>query len=83
MEWLSIETLPPPGERPGRVFVIVEGHQEHSNRLWTRRRAGEARTRNDGFNPDDIAKIEADDLMDPGTGKVTHWMPWVLPSIPL
>lgn len=83
MEWLPIDTLPPPGERPGRCFVVVEGSKYHSDAIWRRQRAGVARTQNDGFYPLDIAAIEADDHMDPGTGKVTFWMPWCLPPIPL
>ena len=81
-EWLDISTLPPPGERPGRVFVVVEGEQVHSGCRWLRAQPGIARTQNDGFYPDDIARIEAEDHMDRGTGKVTHWMPLDLPPCP-
>jgi len=82
MEWMPANTLPPPGERQGRVFVVVEGSQSHSGINWQRQKAGLARTQNDGFYPEDIAAIEADDHMDPGTGEVTYWMPWCLPPIP-
>ena len=81
-EWLSIDTLPPPGERPGRVLVIVEGSQSHSGCNWFRANYGFARTQNDGFYPDDIRRIECDDHMDPGSGVVTHWMRIDLPPIP-
>jgi hypothetical protein len=82
MEWLSVDTLPPPGERPGRVFVIVQGEETHSGATWARARAGIARTQNDGFYPEDIERIEVEDHMDRGTGEVTHWMPWCLPPFP-
>ena len=82
MEWQPIDTLPPPGERPGRVFVVVEGNQQHSGLNWFRQHAGIARTQNAGFYPDDIAAIEAQDHMDPGSGVVTHWMPWHLQPLP-
>jgi hypothetical protein len=82
MKWQHIDTLPEPGHRPGRVFVIVEGHESHSGSLWTRRNAGIARTQNDGFYPEDIRRIEADDHMDRGSGRVTYWMPWCLPPFP-
>ena len=82
MKWMKIETLPPPGQRPGRVFVVVEGEQHHSGRRWYRQREGIARTQNDGFYRDDIAQIESQGSMDAGTGEVTHWMPWCLPSLP-
>jgi hypothetical protein len=80
--WNPIDTLPPPGERPGRVFVVVEGSQWHSDVNWKRERAGIASTQNDGFYPEHIAQLERDGNMDPGTGKVTFWMPWNLPPIP-
>jgi hypothetical protein len=82
MEWMPINTLPPPGERPGRVFVVVEGEEHHSGSIWYRQMAGIARTQNVGFNPDDIALIESQDHMTAGTGDVTHWMPWCLPHLP-
>ena len=82
MSWEDIETLPPPGMRPGRVFVVVEGWQSHSGGQWFRAHWGIARTQNDGFYPDDIARIEADDYMDAGSGRVTHWMRCDLPPCP-
>ena len=42
--WQAIETLPPPGERPGRVFVIVEGSKSHSGVCWRRQEVGIAAT---------------------------------------
>lgn len=81
-KWRDIDTLPPPGERPGRVFVVVEGGQCHSGHEWLRARAGIARTQNDGFYPDDIRRIEKEDMMDAGSGRVTHWMPLDLPPCP-
>lgn len=81
-EWRPIGTLPPPGERPGKVWVIVEGHQHHSGMGWYRQMAGLARTHNEGFDEADIRRIEADDHMDPGSGRVTHWLPIELPKYP-
>ena len=81
-DWKPIETLPPAGERPGRVFVVVQGHQYHSDMSWLRQRAGIARTDNDGFYREDIAAIEEQDYMEAGSGVVTHWMPWCLPALP-
>lgn len=81
-EWKPIGTLPPPGERPGRVFVVVEGSEYHSGINWRRQADGIARTRYEGFYPSDIAEIETDNHMDPGTGVVTHWLPYRLPHLP-
>jgi len=81
-EWQTVDTLPPPMQRPGRVFVIVEGSQFHSGINWHRRYAGLATTNNEGFDKADIEWIESKDHMDPGTGVVTHWMPWCLPDFP-
>lgn len=82
IDWKPIDTMPPPGERPGMVWVIVEGSQFHSDLNWYRQRAGLARTNNDGFDARDISAIEAMDLMDAGTGRVTHWLPIELPPYP-
>ena len=81
-QWMPIATLPPPGERPGKIWVLVEGSQEHSGMRWRRRMAGLARTHNDGFDADDILRIEKQDNMDRLTGEVTHWLPIVLPRYP-
>jgi len=81
-EWLPIDTLPPPGERPIRVFVLVQGHQYHNGANWIRQNTGISRTKNTGFYPEDIARIEADSGMDAGTGKVTHYIPDFLPPYP-
>jgi hypothetical protein len=81
-QWLPVETLPPPGERPGKVWVLVEGSQEHSGLRWRRRMAGLARTHNGGFEYADVRSIEEQDQMDKGTGKVTHWLPIDLPHYP-
>jgi hypothetical protein len=81
-EWRDIATLPPPGDRPGRVWVLVEGCQHHSGACWYRRMAGIARTHNEGFEDEDIRRIEDDDHMDVGSGRVTHWLPIVLPLFP-
>lgn len=81
-EWRDIDTLPPPGHRPGKVWVIVEGYQTHSGSDWFRAKAGIARTDNDGIYADDVAAIEREDHMRPGSGKVTHWMPIELPPLP-
>ncbi len=80
--WRDISTLPPPGERPGTVWVLVEGSQFHSGAKWFRRKAGLARTHNEGFEDEDIRLIEKLDLMDPFTGRVTHWLPINLPPPP-
>ena len=81
-EWHPIATLPPPGERAGTVWVLVEGVQTHSGNRWRRRRAGLARTHNEGFEDEDIRWIEKADHMDPQTGAVTHWLPIELPHYP-
>ena len=81
-EWRPIETLPPPGDRPGKVWVLVQGHQTHSGNRSFRRMAGLARTHNEGFDEYDIALIEDQDHMDLGSGRVTHWLPIDLPKYP-
>lgn len=81
-EWIDVSELPPPGERPGRVLVVVEGWQTHSGITWLRAACGFARTQNDGFYPEDIERIEESDHMDRGSGKVTHWMRVDLPPCP-
>lgn len=81
-EWKPVNTLPPPGERPGWVWVVVEGSQFHSGLNWYRQKAGLARTHNEGFEADDIRMIEKLDHMDRGTGIVTHWLPIKLPPYP-
>lgn len=80
--WRTIDTLPPPGERPGRVFVIVEGEKCHSGICWRRQEAGIAATQNDGFSETDIAYLERRGDMDRGSGNVTHWLPINLPHFP-
>jgi hypothetical protein len=82
-EWQPIDTLPKPGYRPGKVFVVVEGTEYHSGLGWYRQSAGLARTHNEGFYAEDIAKIEKEDWMEPGSGVVTHWMPYRLPRLPV
>ena len=81
-EWMPIETLPPPGERPGRTFVLVEGEKHHSGVRWLRQHAGIAATDNEGFDKVDIYYIEDRGDMDQGTGVVTHWLPINLPPFP-
>ena len=82
MEWLSVDTLPAPGKRPGRCFVIVEGWKWHgaSYRFWRRADIGIARTDNEGFHAADIARIEDLGDMDSGTGRVTYWA--AIPKLP-
>lgn len=81
-EWKPIETLPPPGDRPGRVFVLVEGEKNHCGVRWVRQHAGIAATHNEGFDEVDMAYIEERGDMDEGTGRVTHWLPINLPNFP-
>lgn len=81
-EWMPIETLPPPGDRPGMVWVLVEGWEFHSGASWLRKRAGIARTHNEGFEAEDIRLIEKWDHMEPMSGSVTHWLPIDLPNYP-
>lgn len=81
-EWQKIETLPPPGERPGRVFVVIEGWQDHSGLSWYRRHAGMAHTYNQGITPESMRLLEKEGGMDLGTGYATHWMPYDLPPYP-
>jgi hypothetical protein len=83
MIWQPIDTLPPRGHRPGRMFVVVQGIRWHSGVVWTRQCAGIAHTSGDGFAQDDISHIEENGDMDGGTGQVTHWMQWCLPAIPV
>lgn len=80
--WQDIDTLPPPGRRPGKVWVIVEGYETHSGSDWFRAKAGIARTTNFGINPEDVEAIEREDHMRRGSGKVTHWMKIELPPLP-
>lgn len=80
--WKPIDTLPPPGERPGRVFVLIEGEKHHSGVRWVRQHAGIAATSNDDFDDVDLAYIEMRGDMDKGTGRVTHWLPINLPNFP-
>ena len=63
--WKPIFTLPPPGERQGKVWVLVEGEETHSGSRWRRRSAGIARTNNVGFENDDIRTIEKLDNASP------------------
>lgn len=81
-EWKPIDTLPEPGNRPGRVFVIVEGSSFHSGNEWRRQMAGIAATSNDGFDAFDIAYLERRGDMEKGSGRVTHWLPIDLPNFP-
>lgn len=81
-DWIPIAELPPPGDRPGRVFVLVEGEKHHSGKFWLRQFAGIAATWNEGFDPIDIDHIESRGDMDAGTGLVTHWLPIMLPNFP-
>lgn len=82
LEWLTIDTLPPAGERPGIVWVMVEGWQDHSGLSWFRQHAGLARTHNEGFEDEDIRLIEKRGGMDRFSGEVTHWLPITLPAYP-
>jgi hypothetical protein len=81
-EWMPITTLPPPGERPGRAFVLVQGTRLHNGNFWIRQHAGIAATYNDGFDKVDIDYIEDRGDMDQGSGVVTHWLPIDLPHFP-
>jgi hypothetical protein len=81
-EWMPIETLPPIGERPGRVFALVQGEKHHSGVRWHRIEFGIAATWNDGIEEADVRLIEKRGDMDPHTGTVTHWLPINLPPFP-
>jgi hypothetical protein len=81
-QWQKIETLPPPGERPGRVFVVIEGFKDHSGLSWYRQHAGLAYTYNHGITPETLRKLEKEGDMEVGTAVVTHWMPYDLPPYP-
>lgn len=80
--WTPIDNLPPRNERPGRMFVVVSGLQEHSGATWRREGAGLAHTSGDGFCEADIHHIEAASDMIKGTGEVTHWRRYDLPPLP-
>lgn len=82
-EWMPIETLPPPGERPGRVFALVQGTRcHHGTGPWLRQEFGIAATWNEGIEEADVRLIEKRGDMDPHTGTVTHWLPINLPNFP-
>lgn len=81
-QWIPISELPPPGERLGKYWVLVEGEAFHSDRFWYRRKAGLARTDNQGFLSEDIRAIECEDWMDRCSGVVTHFLEIELPPFP-
>ncbi len=80
--WLPIKDLPKPGQRKGKYWVIVEGWEDHSGFTWSRRKAGLARTDNNGFLSEDIRAIEREDHMERYSGEVTHFYPIILPDFP-
>lgn len=82
MTWIPINELPEAGKRLGRYWVLVEGEEFHSGFSWLRRRAGLARTDNNGFLEEDIRTIEEEDCMDKYSGAVTHFFPIKLPTFP-
>ena len=82
MEWTPIAELPPPGDRLGKYWIIVEGSESHSGGTWPRQAAGLAATNNDGFCIVDVKLIASRDSMDRGTPFVSHFMPIDLPPFP-
>lgn len=81
-QWIPIDQLPEPGKRHGKYWVIVEGEEFHSGISWLRRKAGLARTDNQGFLSEDVRAIEREDHMDRYSGMVTHFLPIKLPNFP-
>lgn len=83
--WRPFEELPPDGERPGRIFVRVEGWRSHSGVTWHRVYCHIARTQNgaglDAIMGDDRARIMVDGDMD-GIDRITHWAAAQFPPIP-
>jgi hypothetical protein len=84
MRWLPFDALPPDGERPGRIFVRVEGWRRHSDITWYREHCGMARTQNgaglDAIMDEDRSRIMRDGDMD-GIDRITHWMPARFPGV--
>ena len=87
MRWQRIEALPSTGELPRCALVVVA----------SRTRAKKAKrklyievlgtglayiTKGGEFDERDISAIETRYEMDPGSGKVTHWIPLELPDKP-
>lgn len=85
-DWLPIETLPPWDERPGTMFVRLEGYKTHGGAAWSRVGWGIASITKDGrfgFYTDDIAHIVQRSDMDYDDCKVTHWAPLQQPNLPI
>lgn len=82
-KWMKPEDRPEYNATPFRHWIHVEGCCEHSGSIWARSHIGEAVIRRDGddderqgYRASDIEAIERAGDMDPGTGIVTHWIPW-------
>jgi hypothetical protein len=88
-EWQPISTRPELDHQPGRQFILIEGHREHSGAKWYRQHAGEAFIRKPGVDDEmlqyrrsDILRLCSDGDIEPWTAKVTHWMPAAFPHFP-
>lgn len=82
--WRPIDTLPEPMQRPGRFWVMAEGFNEHSGKIWHRLHAELVHTSpNDPFGimPEDADRIRKFGGMD-GIERLTLWMPANLPTPP-
>lgn len=82
-KWMTPDQRPEYQHTPFRHWVHIEGSCEHGGGNWHRAHIGEAVIRPEGadderqgYRSSDIAAIEKAGDMDPGTGIVTHWIPW-------
>ena len=78
-KWKPVAELPDWDQRRPRQLIFVEGSCSHSGVNWRRQHVTEAWTDKEGpqgYRREDIERAERDGDMDPGTGLVTHWMPW-------
>lgn len=89
MEWNPISELPDFDQRPGRMFIRLEGSRYHSDVFWGRVYCGDAHIRKPGgddemigFRASDIKRLCADGDMDEWSAKVTHWAPAIFPPTP-
>jgi hypothetical protein len=84
MRWLPFDSLPPDGERPGRIFVRVEGWRTHHGSTWYRAYCHIARTQNgaglDAIMDKDRSRIMRDGDMD-GIDRITHWCAARFPAV--
>jgi hypothetical protein len=81
--WRPFEELPEPGNRPGRMFVRVEGWKTHSGATWYRMHCDLVCSRIGNrwcIRQEDIDRIMRDGDMD-GIDRITHWMVAQFPAV--